>query len=244
MLRLFVPSALVDGPRVRITGGELRHVRTLRLGAGAHVCVFDEHGAEHEVRIERLGARAAEALILSSRHPRRESTLDLVLALALLKGAKMDLVVEKATELGVRRIAPFLCRHVMAHGARTERWRRIAVAAAKQSSRTRVPVVDAPVPLDTLLATPWPGLRLLAWEEEQERSLGSLAPAAEAVVVAVGPEGGFAADEVDAARAHGFTTVSLGPRILRAETGAIVAAALCQQRWGDLGRLSSPEQLG
>ena len=89
----------------------------------------------------------------------------------------------------------------------------------------------------------WPGLRLLAWEDERSAPLPQV-PTPESIVVAVGPEGGFSAAEVDEARAHGFTTFALGPRLLRAETAAIVAAALCQARWGDLGSLSSTDRLG
>ena len=157
-----------------------------------------------------------------------------MLAPALLKGAKMDLVVEKATELGVRRIAPVVCRHGVGQGDRTARWQRIALAAAKQSGRTTVPAVDAPLPLVELVRRPSAGLRLLAWEDEPERPLTALPAQADAVVVIVGPEGGLAGDEVAAARAHGFTTLTLAPRVLRAETAAITAAALCQHRWGDL----------
>src|SRR5262245_13144237 len=98
MLRLFVPRAMAAGPLLRIAGAELRHLRTLRLVPGARFLVFDEAGAEHEVRLERLGGRVAEAVVLATRRPERDSSLDLVLAAALLKGAKMDLVVEKATE--------------------------------------------------------------------------------------------------------------------------------------------------
>jgi 16S rRNA (uracil1498-N3)-methyltransferase len=234
VLRLFVPRAQAEGPRVRITGAELRHLRTLRLGPGERLVVFDEHGDEHEVRLQRLGGREAEATILSTHRPARESCLDLTLAPALLKGAKMDLVVEKATELGVRRVAPVLARHAVGQGVRVDRWRRIAVAAAKQCGRTDVPAVDAPVPLGDLVRRPWPGLRLLAWEGERDVPLAALPAAAAAVVVVVGPEGGFAEAEVADARAHGFTTVTLAPRVLRAETAAITAAALCQHRWGDL----------
>ena len=243
MLRLFVSKSQVEALRVRIAGAEFRHLRTLRLGPGDRLRVFDEDGAEHEVRLERLGARAAEAVVVATHRTRRDSSLALVLAPALLKGAKMDLVVEKATELGVSRIAPFHSRHAVGRGARTERWRRIAVAAAKQCGRTAVPVVDAPVPFSALVRAPWPGLRLLAWEEERDAPLPA-ASAPEGVVVAVGPEGGFAAAEVDEARAHGFTSFALGPRLLRAETAAIVVAALCQARWGDLGSLSSADRLG
>jgi 16S rRNA (uracil1498-N3)-methyltransferase len=234
VLRLFVPSAQAEGPRLRIAGAELRHLRTLRLRPGSVLLAFDEHGTEHEIRLERLAGAAAEAVILASRRPRRESPLELVLAPAILKGGRMDLVVEKATELGVTRIVPVICRHGVARGARTERWRRIAVAAAKQCGRTHVPVVDAPAPLAAVLGAPWPGLRLLAWEAERERTLDRLPAAAAAVVVVVGPEGGFAPAEVAEARARGFETFASGPRILRAETAAITAVALCQLRWGDL----------
>ena len=237
MLRVFVPGVRAAGTRIRIAGAELRHLRAFRLTQGARLVVFDESGEEHEVRLERLGPTAAEAVILSTRRPARESALDLVLAAALLKGAKMDFVVEKATEIGVRRIAPVVCRRVVGQGARTERWRKIAIAAAKQSGRTAVPEVDPPRPLAELVRLPWPGLRLLAWEGEHERPFASLAAEAAAVVVVVGPEGGLAEDEVAEASAHGFTPLSLAPRVLRAETAAIVAATLCQHRWGDLSSI-------
>jgi len=165
--------------------------------------------------------------------PARESPLALVLAPALLKGTKMDLVVEKATELGVRRLAPVLTRHAVSRTGHGERWRRIAVAAAKQSGRTRVPDVDDPVPLAELLAAPWPGLRLVPWEGDVEDRVSALPDRAAGVVAVVGPEGGLAEDEMALARAHGFVPLTLGPRRLRAETAAIVISALCQSRWGD-----------
>src|SRR5579875_1474923 len=192
MLRLFVPSAHVRAGRVRIAGRELGHLRVLRLEVGTRFCVFDETGREHEVVLARLDRRAAEASIAATRTPARESPLALVLAPALLKGSKMDLVVEKATELGVTRLA-----------------------AAKQSGRTVVPTVDPPRPFAELIEAPWPGLRLLAWEGERTAGLDALPPAAQAVIAVVGPEGGFADAEVAQARAHGFVTVRLSPRVLR-----------------------------
>jgi 16S rRNA (uracil1498-N3)-methyltransferase len=233
MLRLFVPTAARAGAAITVAGAELRHLHALRLGPGDRLVVFDEHGCEHDVVLERLGPRAAEVTIVASRRPTRESPLDLVLAPALLKGSKMDLVVEKATELGVRRIAPVLSRHTIGRGEHVARWQRLALAAAKQSGRTTVPTVDAPVPFAALLASPWPGLRLFAWEEEGTRGFDALPTGADAAVIVVGPEGGFAAPEVAAARAASFTTVRLAGRVLRAETAAIAAVVLCQHRWGD-----------
>ena len=234
MLRLFVPGARADGGRIRIVGAELRHHRTLRLAEGARLVVFDERGDEHDVRLERLGPTAAEAVVVATRRPARESVLELVLAPALMKGAKMDLVIEKATELGVSRIAPVVSARVVALGARVERWRKIAVAAAKQSGRTTVPGIDPPRPLADVVRDAWRGVRIVAWEDERQRPLAALAEVAAAAVVVVGPEGGLTDDEVADAEAHGFVPVTLAPRILRAETAAIVAVALCQHRWGDL----------
>jgi len=234
VLRLFVPSTQAAGGRVRITGSELRHLRTLRLRPGDVLAVFDEQGAEHEVRLERLGGREASGSIVTTTRPAREPLVALVLAPALLKAAKMDLVVEKATEIGAARIAPVRSRYTIGAGHR-ERWQRIALAAAKQSGRTAVPAVDPPVPLADLVRQPWPGVRLICWEGERSARFSTLPPRAEAAIVVVGPEGGFAKDEVDDARAHGFTVVGLAPRILRAETATLVAATLCLHRWADLG---------
>jgi len=233
MLRLYVPGVAPDDGLLRLGGNELRHLRTLRLRPGAHLLVIDDSGAEHDVVLERLEARLAEARIVATTRPRRESPLDLTLAPALLKGAKMDLVVEKATELGVRRIVPVVTRRSVGRGEHLERWRRIAVAASKQSGRVQLPEIDGPVSLDTLLARAWPGLRLVPWEDETSVRFADLPATSAAVVALVGPEGGLEPDEVDRARAHGYVSVSLGPRILRAETAAVVVAAACQIRFGD-----------
>jgi 16S rRNA (uracil1498-N3)-methyltransferase len=233
MLRLYLPGVRAGEHRVQIAGAEFRHLRTLRLQPGARLRVLDDAGGEHDVVLDRVGAREAVGRIVASARPVRESPLDLVLAPALLKGAKMDLVVEKATELGVRRIAPVTTEHVVGGASHVERWRRIAVAAAKQSGRTRVPAVDAPAPLAAIVARPWPGVRLIPWEEEPARRLDELASRTGAAIALVGPEGGFTPDEVALARAHDFVPLTLGPRVLRAETAAIVVAAECQRRWGD-----------
>jgi 16S rRNA (uracil1498-N3)-methyltransferase len=233
MLRLFVPEPPDGGGTVRIPRAEVRHLRTLRLREGDRLCVFDDAGREHEVVLERVTAREAVARVVATSSASHESPLELVLVPALLKHDKMDWVVEKATELGVARIAPVVTRFTVAHGEHLARWRRIALAAAKQCGRTRIPAVDAPRAFADAVAGDWPGLRLLAWEDESTVGWPDLPDAAPAVTMLVGPEGGFEDAEVAAARAAGFATVTLGRRVLRAETAAVVATALCQHRWGD-----------
>lgn len=233
MARLFVTRTRIRDGAVEIGGDELKHLRTLRLAAGDTLTVFDDTGTEYTVRLERIERRTARGVIEHRAVVSRESPLELTLVPALLKGPRMDLVVEKATELGVRAIAPMVTARSVATRGHVARWRRIALAAAKQCGRTRIPVIDEPAPLAARLATDWGGLRLIAWEEATERGWEQLPAAVTSVVVLLGPEGGFAPDEAARARAAGFEPVSLGGRVLRAETAAVVAAALCQHRWGD-----------
>jgi 16S rRNA (uracil1498-N3)-methyltransferase len=233
MLRLFVPGPMPADGTLRIAGAERRHLQTLRLGPGDHLRVFDDDGREHEVVLERVTTREAVGRVVATVSTSADPALELVLVAALVKHDKMDWVVEKATELGVARIAPAVTRYTVARAGAAPRWRRIALAAAKQCGRTRIPTIDEPRPVAELWPAAWPGLRIVAWEDEAAVRLTDLPSAAAAVTIAIGPEGGFHADEVAAARASGFTTVSLGRRVLRADTAALVALALCQHRWGD-----------
>jgi 16S rRNA (uracil1498-N3)-methyltransferase len=233
MLRLYVPGRRASDGTVRIAGPERRHLRTLRLGAGDRLRIFDDDGNEHEVLLERVTTREAVGRIVATIAGSHESALELVLVPALVKHDKMDWVVEKVTELGVARIAPAITRYTVVASGAVERWRRIALAAAKQCGRTRIPTVDVPRPVAELWAAEWPGRRLVAWEDEAAVRLADLPASVAAVTIAIGPEGGFHPDEVAAARTAGFATVTLGRRVLRAETAAVVAVALCQHRWGD-----------
>jgi 16S rRNA (uracil1498-N3)-methyltransferase len=231
--RLFVPQTAVRAGLVEITGDELRHLRTLRLGPGDALIVFDDTGTEHAVRLDRIDRRVARGVIERSTRVSRESPLTLILVPALLKGPRMDVVIEKATELGVHTIAPMLTARCVAERGHVARWQRIAVAAAKQCGRTQFPVIEEPAPFAERVAAPWNALRLLAWEESTSPGWDALPNTTRAVVVLLGPEGGFAGGEAAEAQAAGFQAVSLGGRVLRAETAALVAAALCQHRWGD-----------
>lgn len=235
---LIDPSTVREG-RVRLSDAEAKHARVRRLRGGDAVVVFDGAGLACAGRIESINRRFVE-IQLGAPLPERqgESHLDLTLAIAALKADKLDWIVEKTTELGVCRVRPFLSRFSLARpaAARRARWAQIALAAAKQCGRSVVPVIEEAVSLTEILADASP-CRLMVWEGAKDRASAAAQldlQAPEQAIVVVGPEGGFAAEEVEAATAAGFDLVGLGPRILRAETAAVVIVALLQQLWGDL----------
>jgi 16S rRNA (uracil1498-N3)-methyltransferase len=245
MARFFLSKEKIHGGRGVIDGQELAHLRrVLRLRAGDSVTVFDDSGWEHDALIDSLTPAQGELKILRSYETKRESVLPITLAVGLTKGEKIDFVVEKATELGVQTIIPFTSNFAVPKldaekiSKRTARWQKIAISAAKQCGRARVPEILPLRDYPWLVSQPWPqSLKLIFWEQESDQSLHQVYEnhhEAKAVLVAVGPEGGFTADEAEAARSQGFEPVQIGKRILRAETAAIAALALVQFLWGDL----------
>jgi len=242
--RFHVPGAASN--RVVSLPPEVAHhaLGVLRLRAGAHLRVFDGEGHEFDAWLESL----ASVRVGDSVPSRPESPLRILLALPPLKGDRMELVIQKATELGVAEIWPTLTARTDAagrpalFGARRERWARVASAAAEQSGRAVVPTIAEARDLTGLLAHAWTASRRVArlafldGAEAQRiaRGLGSDAHP-EGVVALIGPPGGFDESEMEAIGAGGFQKLSLGPRTLRSETAAIVAVSLLQHLWGDLG---------
>ena len=247
MARLFIdPAKLADEVVVLVDEDHRYLTRVLRLGAGDHVVLFDGKSVEAEARIMRVGPRALE-LKIESRRPVAAIERPLVTVVqALGKGDKLDYVVQKATELGAARIIPVTTTRAVSRldaGAmrtlsKQARWQKIAREAARQSGRLDVPEVEAVTALTTALkATPKDALKLMLWEGARQTSLRTQLPEnpPQQIVIAIGPEGGFTVEEVEAARAVGFEPVGLGPRILRTETAALVALAILGYALGDLG---------
>jgi 16S rRNA (uracil1498-N3)-methyltransferase len=245
MARFFLPTGQIKGHRATITGVELNHLRrVLRLRPQDRVVVFDDAGCEHEGIIHSLSEDRGEIEIIRSYQVNNESPLKTTLALGLTKGEKMDWVVEKATELGVHTVVPFLSDYTIPKlnerkvAQRSERWQKIALSAAKQCGRVRIPEILALSEFCDLLETvSLDALRLLFWEKEREQRLSDLKEARATiseVFVMIGPEGGFSAHEAALALGQDFKAVRLGPRILRSETAAVAALSAVQLLWGDL----------
>jgi 16S rRNA (uracil1498-N3)-methyltransferase len=234
--RIFVPPERLDGDRVTLTGEAHKHLaKVLRLQEGDDVLVFDGRGHEIEARVASVGARQID-LALGARRALAAPPVAITLLQAVPRGERMDLLVQKTTELGVAAIVPVIAQRSVARppAGRARRWQTIASEAARQSGRADVPVVAEVLELDAALSAA-KGMRLLLWEEERGTSLrAALEKVASEVALLVGPEGGWTAEEVEAARRAGFVPVGLGPRVLRVETAAIVAVALVQAAAGGL----------
>jgi 16S rRNA (uracil1498-N3)-methyltransferase len=238
---VYVDAPLAAGTRVTLEGGAARHVtRVLRLRVGEALTLFNGSGGEYAASIEQSqGGRVAVA-IGGQRAIERESPLALTLAQGVSRGERMDLVVQKATELGVSGLVPVLTeRSVVRLTAqlaerRLNHWRAIAVAACEQSGRTRLPAIAAPVPLKDFLRSATDGVTRLLLSPGAAATLADVPRPVTAVMVLIGPEGGLAQAEQEAAVAAGFKAVRLGPRVLRTETAAIAALTLLQREFGDL----------
>ena len=258
--RFYAPRLPEPGAVVPLPPGEGRHLtRVLRLRAGARIRVFDGRGREHDATVERDDPRRVVVRLGAPLPATAEPRVRVTLAVTLLKGRKLDGVIRDATALGVRAVVPLLSDRAQtgmtaAVGRRiAERWRGVAVAAAKQCGRAVVPEVSAPVPWrDFLREPPGDALRLLLLEPAagpQAGAAGAADPPAvpaasvetlrsgprpERAVIAVGPEGGWTPEEAALARASGFRPLTLGRRTLRADLVPVAALAILQSVWGDL----------
>ena len=254
MHRFFIPREWIDQERVVITGRQVHQLRdVLRLAAGDHIIVLDNTGWEYEVELERVDRGYASGVvreIRSAAEPRTKVTL----YQALLKGSKFEFVIQKGTELGVACFVPMLCQRCVA-GNRVseknlERWRRIIVEAAEQSGRGRLPTLEPALPFEEACRSAT-GFSLLAWEGEKtlgfrdalrgeihrQRIISEKNPLS--VNLFIGPEGGFSPGEVEFAQGCGIVPVTLGRRVLRAETAGLVAASAIFYECGDLDPLPS-----
>lgn len=235
----FLPRTAIEGMRAVLEGAEHHHLRrVLRAQAGDRVWLFDEDGRRYRAEVREAGEASTQLTVLEILPP-REQAVEITLAAALLKSATMDEVILRAAELGAARISPLETERTVARSGerperKVDRWRKIALAAAKQSRAARPPHIDAPVSLKVFLAA-CRTERKLFLDESGGASLKTLRfsnekPPADAAIL-VGPEGGWSAAERSAALSAGFEPFSLGSTILRAETAALSALTILAHEW-------------
>ena len=245
MARFYVPQPRIEKGMLKVEGEEVKHIRkVLRLKEGDEITVFDGLGREFEGTIVEEGLSSVVIRVNSVYSSKRDSPLEVTLAQSLLKGEKMDYLIQKATELGVKEIIPFLSSRSVPlleksrRLKRHHRWERIAIEASKQCGRGVVPRIEFLQDYSEMLPKASPNaLRLILWEREGIKLKEILERSKEKkkIFFVIGPEGGFSQGEVDEAKEAGFIAVTLGRRILRAETASLCLLSILQYEQGDMG---------
>ena len=245
-MRRFYLESPPASPIVTLTGDEARHiVRVLRLKRDEEIVLFDATGAAYSGLIAERTSEAVTVRILETYAADSPEACRVVLVQAVLKSQKMDFIVQKSTELGVSRIAPFFSSRCIPRwdsdkaSQKQHHWQQIAIAAVKQSGVRRVPAVDQIGDFEEALAGSFDGyLKVLLWEQEKTVGFGSLLAArgpCSGIVFVVGPEGGFSEAEAELALRHGFVAAGLGKTVLRAETAPLTVLAIIGYETGSIG---------
>lgn len=242
LTRIFVDEALSTGAEIRLDRDQARYLgRVLRLRNGDTLDVFNGNDGEFRASVRSLAKDSAVLVIDTPNDATTESPLKVHLVQGISRGERMDFVIQKATELGVKRISPVLTEYGVVRlddkraQKRRDHWQGVATSACEQSGRIRPPLIDAPMDLNA-----WFGAGAMESDTDlilqpgAGTSLSSVANPVTKVCLLVGPEGGFSDTEYDDAEVAGFQGVSLGPRVLRTETAALAAIAVAQSLWGDL----------
>ena len=246
MRRFFVEKIIPTGGFLSITGKEARHiVSVLRMKKGETLILMDREGQSFEATIEAVHYKEVKVRITKTILPLPPSPVKISLAQALIKSHPMEYLIQKVTELGIHSIHPFYSERTVlqlksAHlKNKMDRWMDIMKSACKQCGRVTLPTLNTPLAFEKLINT-MPNkktLKVLLWEDEDKVDLKRLLTSmsfAPHVFAIVGPEGGFTLNEINLAKDAGFRIVSLGNRILRAETAAVSLLSIIQYEWGDL----------
>lgn len=239
--RVHTPATLRAGTTHVLPEDSAAHViRVLRLAAGDPIILFNGTGVDYEAVLRTVARGSVTADVGHGRAVDRESPLAITLLQGISRGARMDTVMQKATELGVHAIHPLLTERSVVRlegeraAARVAHWQRIAISACEQCGRSVIPEIRPPSPLAAALAGLDPDAVRLALDPQAGGNMESLIAGRRRVVLAVGPEGGFSESENRMLAAGGFHGLCLGPRILRTETAPLAALAILQFAAGDL----------
>ena len=236
--RIHTEQGLAAGSELVLTGNAAHHAgRVLRMEAGQWLTLFNGDGLDYQAQILEAGRKSLQVYVTESSDPGTESRLTITLGQVMSRGDRMDYAIQKATELGVTHIQPLTSERceVKLSGDRERKrvanWQQVAISAAEQCGRARIPDVAPPLKLADWLNGCNQQLRLVL--HDQGSPLGGVTDAPASIALLVGPEGGLAGHEIDSARNAGFTPLALGPRVMRTETAPVAALSLCQWLWGD-----------
>lgn len=243
MIRIFLPPEELRSDNVVITGDNARHLSVvLRVKPGDRITVFDGQGYKYDCSILSSHKREVIARITGKELYSVEPPLSITLAQGLPKSDKMDLIIQKSTELGASKIIPLYTeRSQVRHTGKVKRWHKIALSASQQSGRDRAVQIVEPVSYRDFLTDNILDdyqLKIVFSESTDKRNLKKLLNEykdAEKILILIGPEGGFSEEEISFALNRDFLDVSLGPRILRTETAALTALSIIQYALGDMG---------
>ncbi|KAA1176003.1 16S rRNA (uracil(1498)-N(3))-methyltransferase [Marinobacter salinexigens] len=239
--RIYTDSPLAEGFTAELDENAAQHVgRVLRMQPGQELRLFNGDGQDYPATITVAGKKNVEVMVGAPEANHTESPLEIVLGQTLSKGDRMDYAVQKAVEMGVTRIVPLSTERcdVRLKGDREDKrlrhWQSVAISAAEQSGRARVPDILPVMTVEQWLENSRDCDLRLVLHHRTEQSLQSMDKPAR-VALMIGPEGGLSADEIAQAEQEGFLPVALGPRVLRTETAPVASIALCQWLWGDIG---------
>jgi len=249
MHKFFISKQNINGDSAIIEGEDVKHIyKVLRLEEGTQISINNCDGVEYLAEIIDINKKEVKARILSELQTNNESPIDVYLFQGLPKSQKMDLIVQKSTELGVKEITPVITERVVVKNEigefkKMDRWIRIALEACKQSKRTMIPKVNEPIEFYHLLdLLENMDLILVPYENEDGNGLKKVCSnvnkgSIKKVAIIIGPEGGFEESEIDVLKKYNAEIITLGPRILRTETAGFVCASLIMYELGDLGGL-------
>ncbi|ERI90244.1 RNA methyltransferase, RsmE family [Clostridiales bacterium oral taxon 876 str. F0540] len=252
MHKFFVQREFINEDNAFIEGDDVKHIyKVLRLECGDKVSINDCQGNEYLGEIHEINKKQVIVNLIEKLPINNESPVNVYLYQGLPKSAKMDLIVQKATELGIKEITPVVTERVVVKSEITEfkkvdRWNRIALEACKQSKRSLLPSINTPIEFDELLSS-LKDMDLIVVPYENEDGFGvknlinSLNKEVKNIAVVIGPEGGFEESEINSLRDLGAQIVTLGPRILRTETAGFVCVTMLMYELGDMGGAANRE---
>jgi 16S rRNA (uracil1498-N3)-methyltransferase len=236
--RIYQPADIDIGTVIELEAAAAHHLcRVLRLKHQDQIILFNGQGGEY---LSSMQLQGKKVFAVAEEYFERnvESKLDIGLWQGISRGDRMDISIQKAVELGVRRIVPVICQRTVVNlkhermEKKLQHWQGVIISACEQSGRTVIPQLEPPIKLHERLAADTAGMKL-TMNPEAGVHLGELSPAGDSITLLIGPEGGLTEAEISQAAAGGFQGIKLGPRVLRTETAALAAIAAIQTRWGD-----------